>query len=65
MRQSRRGRGMQVWSAGFETMLLLSCSVVSDSLQYVNCRPTGSAVRGFSQARLLEWIAISFSRESS
>ena len=29
------------------------------------CSPPGSSVHGISQARILEWVAISFSRESS
>ena len=31
----------------------------------VDCRPPGSSVHGISQARTLEWVAISFSRGSS
>ena len=31
----------------------------------MNCSLPGSSVHGISQARILEWIAISFSRESS
>ena len=31
----------------------------------VDCRPPGSSVHGISQARVLEWAAISFSRGSS
>ena len=31
----------------------------------MDCSPPGSSVHGISQARLLEWVAISFSRESS
>ena len=31
----------------------------------VDCRPPGSCVHGISQARILEWVAISFSRWSS
>ena len=31
----------------------------------VDCSPPGSSVRGISQARTLEWVAISFSRGSS
>ena len=31
----------------------------------MDCSPPGSSVRGISQARILEWIAISFSRGSS
>ena len=43
------------------SILLFSCLVVSDSL----VTPwTGSSVHGISQARILEWVAISFSRGS-
>ena len=31
----------------------------------MDCGPPGSSVHGISQARLLEWVAISFSRGSS
>ena len=31
----------------------------------VNCRPAGSSVRGVSQARMLEWVAMPSSRASS
>ena len=30
-----------------------------------DCSPPGSSVHGISQARILEWVAISFSRDSS
>ena len=39
--------------------------VVSDSLQPTNCSLSGSSVFGIFQARVLEWIAISFPRGSS
>ena len=42
-----------------------SRSVVSDSLWPLDCSPPGSSVRGILQARILEWVAISFSRGSS
>ena len=42
-----------------------SRSVVSDSLQPMDCSPPSSSVHGIFQARLLEWVAISFSRGSS
>ena len=38
-----------------------SHSVVSDSLRPMDCSPPGPIL----QARILEWVAISFSRESS
>ena len=31
----------------------------------MNCNPPGSSVHGILQARILEWVAISFFRESS
>ena len=38
---------------------------MSDSCDPVDCSPPGSSVRGILQARILEWMAISFSRGSS
>ena len=38
---------------------------MSDSCEHMNCSPPGSSVHGVFQARILEWIAISFSRGSS
>ena len=38
-----------------------SCSVVSTSLPPVDCSPPSSSVHGILQARILEWVAISFS----
>ena len=44
----------------------VSRSVVSDSLQpRMDCSPPGSSVHGIFQTRILECVAISFSRESS
>ena len=42
-------------------------SVTSDSLtlQSMDCSLPGSSVHGILQARILEWVAISFSRQSS
>ena len=37
----------------------------SESLQLYDCSPPGSSVHGILQARILEWICISFSRGSS
>ena len=39
-----------------------SCPTLCDP---VDCSPPGSSVRGILQARILEWVAISFSRGSS
>ena len=40
--------------------LLQSCSNFCDP---VDCSPPGSSVHGILQARILEWVAISFSRD--
>ena len=42
-----------------------SRSVMSKSCNPMDCNPPGSSVRGISQVRLLEWVAISYSRGSS
>ena len=39
-----------------------SCLTLCDPL---DCNPLGSSVHGFLQTTILEWVAISFSRESS
>ena len=42
-----------------------SRSVVSDSCDTMDSSPPGSSVHGIFQARILDWIAISFSKGSS
>ena len=42
-----------------------ACSVMSDSCDLIDCGLPGSSVHGIIQARMLECIAISFSRGSS
>ena len=39
-----------------------SCPTLHDPM---DCSPPGSSVHGILQARILEWVAISFSRRSS
>ena len=43
-----------------------ACSVVCYSLQphVLDCNPPSSSVHGISQARMLEWVAISSSKGS-
>ena len=43
----------------------LVASVVSDTCNPMDCSPPGSSAHGILQARILEWVAISFSRGSS
>ena len=46
-------------------VLCLVASVMSDSLQPLDCGPPGSSVHGILQARILEWVAMPSSRGSS
>ena len=39
--------------------------VLSDSCDIMDCSPPGSSVHGIYQAIILEWVAVSFSRQSS
>ena len=52
-----------------KNMFCCCCLVAKSRLTLLwpplNCRPPGFSVHGISQARILEWIAISFSRGSS
>ena len=52
----------------FDIMCMCACSVAQSCLTLCNlmdCNPTGFSVLGILQARILEWVAISFSRRSS
>ena len=40
-------------------------AVMSDSCDPMDCSLSGSSIYGILQARILEWVAISFSRGSS
>ena len=43
-------------------LVTMSCLTLCNAM---HCSPPGSSVHGISQARILEWIAISFSKGSS
>ena len=49
----------------FVVVVVQSLSHVKLFCHPMNCSPPGFPVRGISQARILEWIAIPFSRGSS
>ena len=53
--------GLQSSSVQFSSVTQ-SCLTLCDPM---DCSPLGSSVRGISQARILEWVAISSSRGSS
>ena len=46
-------------------LLLFNCQVMYDSCDPMDCSPPDSSVHGVSRARILEWVAICFSRGSS
>ena len=52
-----------------EGILICCCCLVTKSCltlcHPMNCSPPGFSVHGTSQARILEWVAISFSKEST
>ena len=47
---------------GKESEVSQSCLILCD---HMDCSLPGSSIHGISQARILEWVAISFSRGSS
>ena len=55
------------WTEGFASSLLLLCCAQSCLIPCdpKDGSPPGSSVHGIFQARILEWVAISFSRGSS
>ena len=46
-------------------VVVVSLSVVSNSCDPVDCSLPGSSVHGIFQARILEWVSISYPRGSS
>ena len=56
-----QSHGSLVWKKGV-SVCAQSCQTLCDPM---DCSSPGSSVRGISQARILEWVAISFSRASS
>ena len=47
------------WNICYCCLVAKSCPTICDPM---DCSPPGSSVYGISQARILEWVAISFSR---
>ena len=56
--------GTILWSVLSNLVCLVTqlCLTLSDPM---DCSPPGSSVPGILQGRILEWVAIPFSRESS
>ena len=57
-------QGSLVENVLYSVKMWLGHQVVSDSCDPISCSPPGSSVHGISQTRILEWVAISFSRGS-
>ena len=67
--QSRRVFTLSSWRRKNNLMIRLPvmcvCSIVSDSLHPMDCSLPGFSVHGISQARILDWVPVFFSRGSS
>ena len=64
----RRSHNQQVYypiKKKYKHIVSESHSVVSNICKIMNCTLPGSSVHGILQARILEWVAISFSSGSS
>ena len=57
-----QGWGTSPYSVCMHVQSLQSCLTLCDPM---DCSPPGSSVHGILQARILEWVAIPSSRESS
>ena len=53
---------MSIFSSKWDKVVVV---VLSDSCDIMDCSPPGSSVHGIYQAIILEWVAFSFSRQSS
>ena len=60
--QGHLGGGPQNTHVCLRAQSLQSCLALCDPM---DCSPPGSSVPGISLARILDWVAISFPRESS
>ena len=63
------GEGGTHCKSSIETVCECVCVLVAQSrttlCNPMDCRPSGSSVHGVPQMRILEWVAIPFSRGSS
>ena len=71
VRSSATHSGVSQWQGCDPGWALLACTLAESLLSCpplcdrVDCSPLGPSVHGISQARVLEWVAISSSRGSS
>ena len=60
----RNWNSLGAWEAACSTVVVLVTQLCPTLCDPMDCSPAGSSVQGILQARTLEWVAISFSRES-
>ena len=56
------GPGLGEVGLKVKVLVAQSCPTLCDTM---DCSPSGSSVHGILQARILEWVAVPFSRGSS
>ena len=65
----RRENGVASSGSNYQVLNTRQCMLVAQLCQTLcdpmDCNPPSSSVHGIFQARILEWVAISFSRASS
>ena len=61
-KEGKRKRRIKSYKIDFNCLVSKSCLTLCNTM---DCRPPASSVHRISQARRLEWVAISFSRGSS
>ena len=60
--EAKQNEMLEFGAAPAAAKLLQLCLTLCDPIE---CSPPGSSVHGILQARILEWIAMPFSQESS
>ena len=54
-----------IWVVSYKSEVIVVAQSYPTLCNPMDCSPPGSSIAGILQARILEWVAISFSRESS
>ena len=62
MLSEKKGSGCQLTQDSESVLVAQSRQTVCNTM---DCSPPGSSIHGILQARILEWVAMPFSRESS
>ena len=60
--QSKHLLKIKLFLLSASSLFLCACTVMSDSLQPHGLSPSGSSLHGIFQARILKWVAVSYSR---